>query len=453
MDQTFFEYFRCPEATVKFHLTGELVTGSGFFRFGKDVTCYGRSTASDPIPQYSAHLQDLSSATTLGKGKVGLPFDADEITKNLRYEFYAGYVDEQKTHLSPHPLIRDLYYLLRPLMPVPFRRILQRIQLREAIHNPFPHWPVDRTADILFESLMTLAIQARNNEPIPFIWFWPDGAEAAVILTHDVETKTGRDFCSTVMNLDDEFGFKSSFQVIPEKRYEVTETFLEEIRRRDFEINVHDLNHDGNLFRKRKEFLRRGEKINSYSQKFRTAGFRSGALYRNLYWYDAFRFSYDMSVPNVAHLDPQGGGCCTVMPYFVGKLLEIPVTATQDYSLFYILNTYSIDLWKEQTKLIIDGHGVISIIVHPDYIIDQQARETYRQLLAYLANLRNQAAIWATLPFEINRWWRLRRAMKLVRQGNEWRIDGVGNERARIAYAQLTNGRLTYTLTDRPQQL
>ena len=28
-------------------------------------------------------------------------------------------------------------------MPVPLRRILGRLQLRKAINNPFPHWPID----------------------------------------------------------------------------------------------------------------------------------------------------------------------------------------------------------------------------------------------------------------------------------------------------------------------
>ncbi len=59
-----------------------------------------------------------------------------------------------------------------------------------------------------------------------------------------------------------------------------------------------------------------------------------------------------MSVPNVAHLDPQRGGCCTVMPYFIGDILEIPVTTIQDYTLFNILNDFSTRIWKEQTAII-----------------------------------------------------------------------------------------------------
>ena len=86
------------------------------------------------------------------------------------------------------------------------------------------------------------------------------------------------------------------------------------------------------------------------AENTRAKGFRAGVLYRKQLWYDALDFEYDMSVPNVAHLDPQRGGCCTVMPYFLGNLLELPVTTTQDYCLFNILNDYSINLWERQIE-------------------------------------------------------------------------------------------------------
>ena len=108
--------------------------------------------------------------------------------------------------------------------------------------------------------------------------------------------------------------------------------FLSSIRGRGFEVVVHDLNHDGHLYKTRKQFLERAAKINAYGREYRAKGFRAGVLYRKQLWYDALDFEYDMSVPNVAHLDPQRGGCCTVMPYFLGNLLELPVTTTQDYT-------------------------------------------------------------------------------------------------------------------------
>ena len=80
------------------------------------------------------------------------------------------------------------------------------------------------------------------------------------------------------------------------------------------------------------------------------------------------------------------------MPYFIGKLVELPLTCTQDYTLFQILGDYSIDLWKKQISLIREHHGLISFIVHPDYVIEQRAQDTYKALLGHLARLRVKAA-------------------------------------------------------------
>jgi hypothetical protein len=145
-------------------------------------------------------------------------------------------------------------------------------------------------------------------------------------MTHDIETERGRDFCTELMSVDESFGIKASFQVVPEGRYEISEALIQAIRHRGFEINIQDLNHDGNLIRDPEEFSRRALRINKYGKTHGATGFRAAVLYRNLDWYDAVQFAYDMSVPNVAHLDPQRGGCCTVMPYFFGETLEIPVT-------------------------------------------------------------------------------------------------------------------------------
>jgi hypothetical protein len=257
---------------------------------------------------------------------------------------------------------------------------------------------VDLTVDNLAKQVMLSALQDSGLKRIPFIWFWPDGAPACAVMTHDVETERGRDYCSTVMDINDSFGIKSSFQVVPEVRYQVTSRYLNSIRFRGFEVNVQDLNHDGHLYRNREVFLQRVKKINSYGAAWGARGFRAGVLYRNEEWFDQLRFEYDMSVPNVAHLDPQRGGCCTVMPYFVGDILELPVTTTQDYSLFHILKEYSLDLWKKQIRSITEANGMASFIIHPDYVISNQERTMYEKLLEYLCVLRNDEGIWLPTP-------------------------------------------------------
>jgi hypothetical protein len=291
-----------------------------------------------------------------------------------------------------------------------------------------------------------MSLRASGAERIPFIWFWPEGKSSCAIVTHDVETKVGRDFCASLMDIDDSFGIKASFQVVPEERYDVPVEFLNSIHLRGFEVVVHDLNHDGGLYKNRKQFLERAEKINSYGKAFGATGFRAAVLYRKQSWYDAFKFSYDMSVPNVAHLDPQRGGCCTVMPYFLGDILEIPVTTIQDYTLFNILHDYSIDIWKQQTNLIMERHGLMSFIVHPDYVMQQREREIYQCLLKHLATLRGDQSLWITTPGEVDCWWRQRAKMRVVEGQNGWCIEGIGSERARLAWASEIDGRLVLTL-------
>jgi hypothetical protein len=269
-------------------------------------------------------------------------------------------------------------------------------------------------------------------------------------MTHDVEEVQGRDFCASVMDLDDSFNIKSAFQIIPESRYEVAETFLDSIRSRGFEVNVHDLNHDGFLFHDRETFVRRAQKINQYIREYGASGFRAGAMYRNAAWYEALNASYDMSIPNVAHMEPQRGGCCTVMPFFVGNVLELPLTTTQDFALITVLRRHTCELWKREISMISAEHGLSSFIVHPDYVLTSEAQRTYTELLDHLSILRSEGKLWIPLPKEVNDWWRQRAQMRLVRRGEGWSIEGQGKERARVAYARLVDGRVSYQIESHP---
>jgi hypothetical protein len=167
-------------------------------------------------------------------------------------------------------------------------------------------------------------------------------------------------------------------------------------------------------------------------------------MYREQSWYGAFQLSYDMSVPNVAHLEPQRGGCCSILPYFVGDVLELPLTTVQDYSLFHVLGDYSTTLWEQQIAVLLSRHGLISFIAHPDYLREERARQVYVRLLEHLSALRRARDLWFALPGDVNRWWRSRSLMRLVRRGRTWTVEGPDSERARVAYAVLRDGRLVY---------
>ena len=102
---------------------------------------------------------------------------------------------------------------------------------------------------------------------------------------------------------------------------------------------------------------------------------------------------------------------------------------------------------KKQIELIRAHNGIISILVHPDYIIEPRAQDVYRNLLGYVTDLRDHNHLWTPLPGEVAAWWRLRSRMELVCEGGKWRVEGPGKERASVAYAYATGDSVTFSQT------
>jgi len=440
------DYYRCPFDLASIDTQSDLSGHSGYFRFG-DAVGFGRVAGGRTAHHAADDLVDVADAVTTVNGRPCLPFSLSEVTTNLRRERYRQRDKTFTQKATTFDAVHRLYYLARPLLPIGVRKHLQRVRLHGWDKIAFPRWPVDWSVDTLIESAMTLLLKAGREPRIPFIWFWPEGASSCAMMTHDVEGPSGLAFCDELMDIDDSFAVKSAFQLIPEGREESWRRTARRLRARGFEVNLHDLNHDGRLFANKREFLERAKRINAFAKEFDCDGFRSAIMYREQDWFGAFGFAYDMSVPNAAHLEPQRGGCCTVMPYFVDDILELPLTAVQDYSLFYILNDYSTAIWRRQIQLIAERHGLVSVITHPDYLVGKRERRVYADLLQHLVELRARNQMWVALPGEINRWWRNRQQMRLVRDGADgWRIEGPDSQRARIAWASLEGDVLVYRL-------
>ena len=92
---------------------------------------------------------------------------------------------------------------------------------------------------------------------------WPHNRQFALVLTHDVDTAKGHANCLKLMQLEEKLGFRSSFNFVPEL-YNVSPELRSVLKQKGFEVGVHGLTHDGNLYRSRKEFSHRAVKINNY---------------------------------------------------------------------------------------------------------------------------------------------------------------------------------------------
>jgi len=62
-------------------------------------------------------------------------------------------------------------------------------------------------------------------------------------MTHDVERRAGRNFCTELMDLDDSFQMKAAYQVVPKTHCEQSTGPMAKLRSRGFEVNLHDFNH------------------------------------------------------------------------------------------------------------------------------------------------------------------------------------------------------------------
>ena len=137
---------------------------------------------------------------------------------------------------------------------------------------------------------------------------WPEGKKFAFVLTHDVESKAGLDRCRSLMQLERDLGFRSSFNFIPEGSYRVPAELREELTASGFEVGIHDLKHDGHLFTSRRKFKRRAARINGYAREWGASGFRSGFMLRNLDWLHDLDVQYDASTFDTDPFEPQPDG-------------------------------------------------------------------------------------------------------------------------------------------------
>ena len=297
-------------------------------------------------------------------------------------------------------LSQKIYYILKPVMTRPLQLWLRRKRIAMIMPRYKDVWPIYGPA---------------GREPNDFSG-WPDGKKAAVIFTHDVDTRTGHQRCEQLIGLEQELGFKSAFYFVPE-RYKVSSTLRKQIEQSGFEVGVHGLNHDGKLFGSQAEFQKRAEKIRRYIDEWRAAGFSSPGMHHNLDWIGRLNMEYDISTYDTDPFEPQGGGVGTIFPFHVSSAagdrsyIEIPYTLPQDFTLLVLMKE-KIDIWKRKVDWIFEKGGVVHLRAHPDYMkfdrgkpgIEEYPVRQYAELLQYIS-AEYAGRYWNPLPVQLARFW------------------------------------------------
>lgn len=323
----------------------------------------------------------------------------------------------------------DLRYVLeegyrRPIRPLsarlPFhyhripprlRRSLARFSLFRRRPAPFPRCPFEPSVD---------AVRWARGERFR----WPAGRRYVVLLTHDVDTERGLALIPTFAELERALGVRSSFFVCSH-HYPLDIELLSRLESEGFEVASHGYNHDNRIaFLSQREREARLRKIvGRFRPEVPLLGFRSPSLGRtpDLFQSLAGQFIYDSSVPDV---DLEGGGgCATVLPYYIGKLLEIPITLPMESSLLYleVRPREIFERWKEKLAWIQRVGGVATAVLHtePQLGGHPELRGLYAEWIACLGS-----DAWITTPRELARHIGANFLSSELGGGGEFRPDG-----------------------------
>ena len=324
---------------------------------------------------------------------------------------------------SLHP-----YYLAKRFIP---RRTRHRLQATFVKHRlpAFPRWPIETGLMVFWRDWLNSVLDHLGVDDAEHIGFWPDYNECCVVLTHDVESSEGIERIEGMADLEQKYGFRSAWNV-PLAQYEFDWTRFERLRARGFEVGAHGLCHDGRLFRSEADFSRLRPKLEALAREHQLRGFRSPSTLRRLEWVAAMDFDYDSSFADTDVYEAQPGGSCSIFPFFIGRMVELPYTLPQDHTLINLLKCGDpTKLWFRKIEWIAATGGMILVLVHPDYIWDPKYRWAYEELLKRLCELRSA---WRALPTEVAAWWRRRDRLRLVTRDNRLEIAGGDSTDARV---------------------
>jgi hypothetical protein len=371
----------------------------------------------------------VGSVFRASDGSIALPFDPDEVVGAFWSEAYAASEAGTVAGRLKRTTMR-VYYRARPLLPrrvqVSLRRRYSRVQARRS----FPAWPVESSLHDFYDLLLQWLAEVANS-PVPWIAPWPNGYRSALVLTHDVETAAGLRRVDGLRDIEAELGFRSSWNLVP-GRYEVPDELVAGLLDDGFEVGVHGLYHDGRDLENAETLRHRLPAMRAFAERCQAVGFRSPATHRGWDLMQMLPFDYDSSYPDTDPFEPQGGGCASWLPYFIGPLVELPITMPQDHTLFVILRHRDGQAWLEKAQAIRDRGGMVLAITHPDYLPDGPVADSYRRLLAQAAADRS---VWCALPREVSAWWR-RRAASWVQGGpSGWHVVGPAADEATVALA------------------
>ena len=185
------------------------------------------------------------------------------------------------------------------------------------------------------------------------------------------------------MRLEQERGFRSSFNFIPEGNYKVPSELRDELVRNGFEVGIHDLKHDGRLFLSGGSLATRPRESTTISASGTRLDLDRASCSTNWTGFTTSIFSMtpplstlthsSRSQKGVTHLSLLGACACGAQSEASSteadqsavpdlrqaprRLRELPYTLPQDFTLFLLLREQTPDIWLQKIDWIASMAG------------------------------------------------------------------------------------------------
>ena len=259
----------------------------------------------------------------------------------------------------PRPLFTRLpfdYRVVPPRIRTAGLRLLARLT---PMPSRFPSWPIEPSLDT----------PQTGGFAAPF--------RAGLVLTHDIDTRAELELVEPIRSFERACGAVSAWGFVPSRSWP-TEEGARGLAADGCEVYWHDLRHDGKLAfqplaRIRAAFARVDEASPWATELIQS--FRSGHLLMTPDLMTAIddRFAIDLSIPDTERHGPYGGtaGCGTVVPFLIGRCLEIPLSLPQDVYMRHVDGFDAIEalrVWQSKVEHIVSMGGVAVLNTHPVWV-------------------------------------------------------------------------------------
>ncbi len=323
-------------------------------------------------PEAAAYLADLPHAGAVTPAEM-----AQRIAHTQSLRLHAAFT------LAPPTSTRlpFSYQMVPPWARTLIGHLIGRIQrARVAAWAAFPRWPLDLSADFLAD-LYSLP-------PPPYA-----GGPTPVLLSHDIDTPEGlRNAVRFFLPIEEAIAARSSNYIVP-LAWPIEYRLLDEMLARGHEVGIHGYDHSNSTpFAADDERRRRVAAARPLVERYGVIGYRAPSLLRTPALIEdlATLYRYDSSIPTSGGLFPiPNNGCASARPFWLGRILEIPLTLPRDGSLRFLGHSprQIAALWHRCAERIAASGGIVSLLTHCEHRFsgNPPMLDAYRRFLESLA--------------------------------------------------------------------